>query len=148
MRFAVAWCVISLLCATAPRGGDGDGSYRVRPFGLADVRRIYIARLGSGETGAATREALIGALRTVGFEPVEHAEQADAIMSGIVETKVVMGEPVVVFKSAVLRAHSGETLWYARLRSARSPHKQAGRMARALRASVERAVWEAAREVP
>ena len=145
-RIAVLGCVGALTLATMARA-DG-GSYRERPFGLADVRSIYIARLGSAESGVATREALIEALRTVGFATVKRAEQADAVMSGSVVTKVVRGESVVVFKTVVLQAHSGETLWFMRLRTARSPRGQAGRMARSLRASVEQAVWEAAREVP
>ena len=145
-RIAVLGCIGALTLATMA-WADG-GPYRERPFGLADVRSVYIARLGSEEAGTATREALIEALRTVGFETVERSERADAVMSGSVVTRVVRGEPVVVFKTVVLRAHSGETLWFLRLRPARSPRRQVGRMARSLRASVERAVWEAAQEVP
>lgn len=146
VRVAMVVCAAALTVGTMA-GADG-GSYRERPFGLADVRSVYIARLGSEKSGVATREALSEALRTVGFLTMERAEQADAVMSGSVVTKVVGGEPVVVFKTVVLQAHSGETLWFMRLRPARSPRGQAGRMARSLRASVEQAVWEAAREVP
>jgi hypothetical protein len=131
----------------APLVAD-EGSYRERPFGLADVRSILVAELGGGEGAAATRNAVIEALRAVGFRCVERAAEADAVLSGSIVTKLVNGEPLVVFRTAVLHAPSGETLWHLRLRSARSPHKQAGRMARALRSSVEQAVWKAAREVP
>ena len=145
-RIVVLGWVVALSLSTMPRAGGG--SYRERPFGLADVRRIYVARLGSDESGAASRDALIEALRSVGFEAVERVEKADAVMSGTVVTKVVTGEPVVVFKTVVLQTHPGETLWFSRLRSARSPRRQAGRLARLLRAAVEQAVWEAARELP
>ena len=144
-RIAVLGCVGVLTLSTVSRA-DG-GAYRERPFGLADVRSIYVARLTSAGTGVATREALIEALRTVGFETVEREEKADAVMSGLVATKVIGGEPAVVFRTVVLQTHAGEALWFLRLRSTHSPRRQVGHVARSLRAAVEQAVWKAAREV-
>jgi len=140
--------ILALAMGSLTDGGGIHASYRQRAFGLADVRTIHVVRIGSGEAGEATREALKEALRGVGFETAERAERADAVLRGIAVTKVVGGETVVVFRTAVLQSHAGETLWHAQLRSARSPGRQAGRVARSLRASVERAVWEAARRVP
>lgn len=146
------WTVLSCLTAAwvggvTPVGAD-EGSYRARPFGLADVRTIFVADLGSSEARVASRDALIEALGPVGFRTVERASEADAILSGSIVTRLVGGKSVVVFKTAVLRASSGETLWHLRLRPARVPRKQAERLARALRAAVEQAVWNAAQEVP
>jgi hypothetical protein len=140
--------VLLLASVTPAPGGERSPSYRVRPFGLADVSTIHVAELGGGDAGEVSRETLLEALRAVGFETAARAEEADAFLGGIVEIKLAGGTPVVVFKTVVLRSPAGETLWHLRLRPARSPGRQAGRVARSLRAGVERAVWEAAREVP
>jgi hypothetical protein len=119
-----------------------------RPFGLADVRTIFVADLGASEVARGFRKQVEKEVENVGFDVTRDPDDADALLGGLVVERATGDGFMLVFRNVTLRAgRDGRTLWFAKFRGAKPMARQAKSIAKALRAEVERAVWKAARGI-
>jgi len=148
-RIGVLLVVAAIVLAPRPGRADSDSDDHAvdRPFGLADVRSVHVANMGSGRAAQESRRAVEDELRAAGFEIAEEAEDGDALLTGLAVTESSGQGTVVLFKSVALIAPGGAVLWHTKLRPSGRPERQGRRIARALREKVKRAVWDASREI-
>ncbi len=109
LLFAFLICA-SAAAVAASANDDSDHPRRQGATALRDVHKIYVGDMGKADEAERFRFLLGEALEKRGFQVVERADEADAVLTGALSVRV--GDDSTEARAFVkLESRAGERLW-------------------------------------